>query len=228
MTGHPPGKGNTNVTTTIDDASAQCEQTLAEIESKDDGSSRHSGLRRMFTHAGTKLTELGDVIVFIDGRVAAFEPFTPLIKLVEFAGKDPARFCVFRLSSCGGAPAPLKEGDKLEHADQFVVSLCTPPADGADRRSALAQDVALLGCGARNARVSRLQEGHEALLADFEPCTGDLATCGVIVGPQYPVTGPDWFLLDGKHDLPGFNGGRKDCGPGGPNHGARCYTPRWR
>lgn len=213
MTGLTPGKGIKHMTTTINDPLAHVEQAVAGIEKKDRGSNQHHGLRRLFAQVGGKLSELGDVIVFVDGRVAAFDPFTPPGKILEFAGKDPTRFCVFRLNPCGGAPAPLKEGNRLETADQLVVSLCTPPADGASRATAIAQDVALLGRGARNVRVSRLQEGQDALLADFEPGVGDVATCGVIVSPQYPATGPDWFLLDGKHDFPGFTGGKR-----GPFH----------
>lgn len=200
-------------TTMTNDPLAQVEQIASRLEKKDRGSNEHYGLRKAFTKLGAKLTEIGDAIVFVDGRVTAFDPFTPPAKIVEFAGKDPARYCVFRLNPCGGPPVPLKEGDKLETADQLVVTLCTPPPDGADRASALAYDLSILGRAARNARVARLQEGQEALLGDFEPQPGDVATCGVIVSPLYPASGADWFLLDSKHDIAGFGGGKR-----GPYH----------
>lgn len=189
------------------------EQALSALDITEIDPERHLRLRRAFTQIGSKLVELGDVIVFVNGTVGAFDPYTPAAKIVEFAGKDPEKYCVFRLDSCGGPPAPLKEGEKLEMAEELIVSLCTPPADGADRMSALARDVATLGRAGRRARVSRLREGQDALLADFLAQPGDVTICGVVVSPQYPATGPDWFLLDAHHELPGFGGGRR-----GPFH----------
>lgn len=178
-------------------------------ECKMRGSESHVALRLALSTLGAKLLEIGDVIVFVDGRVAAFDPVTSPARIIEFAGKDPSKYCVFRVRPCGGAPVPLKEGEKLEEADQLVVSLCTPPADGADRAAALARDLSVLAHAARNVRVSRLREGQDALLADFQAQPGDTATCGVILSSLYPATGPDWFLLDAKHELGGFAGEKR-------------------
>ncbi len=200
------------MTTIINDPLADVEQTLGEFDANERGSNRHEGLRRLFARLGTKLVELGDVIVFVDGQVAPFDAFASPARIVEFARKDPATHCAFRLP-WDGPPRPLMEGEKLETGDQFVVSLCTPPADGADRKSALARDIATLRSASRSVRMTRLREGQDALLADFQVQPGDMATCGVVVGPQYPATGPDWFLLDTRHEMPGFTGGRR-----GPFH----------
>jgi hypothetical protein len=153
------------------------------------------------------------VVVFIDGHIEAVAPCTSPQKIIELAGKEPGRHCVYRLNPCGGPPTPFKDGDKLEDGDELVVSLCTPPADGADRAQALAKDVALLSRAAKNVRVVRLREGQEALLGDFVVAPGDIATAGVVVSPQYPGAGPDWFLLDSRHEIGGFGGGRR-----GPYH----------
>jgi hypothetical protein len=199
-------------TKAVDDVLGQAEGLLGKLD-KREGGAAHAQLRRLFAAIGQKLREFGDVIVFVNGRVAAMDRATPPSKIVELAGKDPTKNCVFRLNPCGGPPTPLKEGDALEEADQLVVSLCVPPADGAGRETALAHDVALLARGARSVKVARLREGQDALLAEFQVEPDAVAVCGVVVSPLYPATGPDWFILDARYEIQGFSGGKR-----GPFH----------
>lgn len=180
---------------------------------KERGSREHERLRRLFARVGRKLRDLGDVVVFIDGHAEAVAPCTSPQGIIVLAGKEPGRHCVYRLNPCGGPPTPFNEGDVLEDGHELVVSLCTPPADGADRAQALAKDIALLSRAAKNVRVVRLREGQDALLGEFAVAPGDVAIAGVVVNPQYPAVGPDWFLLDTSHEIVGFGGGKR-----GPLH----------
>lgn len=178
------------------------------------GSKDHEALRRMFARVGNRLRELGDVVVFLDGKVTAVDPSASIAKLISISHKDPATHCVFRMNRCTGTPEPLKDGDRLVDGDELVVTLCKPPQDGAPKRAeALAKDVALLGRTARNSRVVQMRDGQEALLGDFSLRPGDVATCGVVVSAQYPVAGPDWFLMASDHSFDGFTGQRR-----GPLH----------
>jgi len=177
---------------------------------KERGSKEHDRLRRQFGLIGAKLRQLGDVVVFLDGRVVALDPCSTPSQIIEAAGKKPEKHCVYRVNRCSGAPEPLKDGDRLVDGDELVVTLCKPPQDGGlGRAEALELDRHLLARSASNARVSQLSDGSEALLGEFRLTPGDHATCGVLLGAQYPKAGPDWLLLDAEHEIVGFRGQRR-------------------
>ena len=170
-------------------------------------------LRRLFLRISAAVRELGDVIVSVDGRAASIPPCTPPARIIELAGRSPEKFCVYRLDPCGGAPKPFVEGNQLQDGDKLIVTLCTPPPDGADRRQALAQDLERLRDATRKARVVQLREGAEAVLAELVFPSGSEATVGVLITPQYPAVAPDWFLLDSRFTIDGFSGQKR-----GPYH----------